>query len=172
MEKKIQGTQILSWVCVLMLLAMIVMTFLPYWSCEVTERVDGEKITYTQTSSISSFSWFPRDHKDLQKQLEKTTGLDLVVNDVVTMPVLLMLLGVAAGAFALAKSRSLIGPVAATLLGLYSTTTYLTDAFLRTGATWSANLAVSIAAAAVGAVCVVLYFVFKILEKKSKKALA
>ena len=172
MEKKIHGTQILSWVCVLMLLAMIVMTFLPYWSCEVTERVDGEKITYTQVSSISEFSWFPREHEDLQELFEDNTGMELNVNDEVTMPVLLLLLGVAAAAFALVAPRSIIGPAAATLLGGFSTYTYLTSVFLGTGATWSANLAVSIAATAVGAVCVALHFVFQAIEKKAKKVQA
>ena len=172
MEKKIHGTQILTWVCVLMLLAMIVVTFLPSWTCEVTERIDGEKVTYTQVSSISKFSWFPKDHKDLQKQFEKSSGLELNVNDEVTMPVLLLLLGVAASAFALVNPRSIIAPAAATLLGAFSIYSYLTSAFLRTAANWNTNLIVSIAATSVSVVCVALYFVFKAVEKKAKKVQA
>ena len=173
-EKKIYATQILSWICALMLLAMIVMTFLPYWTCEVSERVDGERITYTQTPSLSAFSWFPKEHEDLQKDFEKATGMEINVNDEVTMPVLLLLLGAVGTGFAIFNGRSVISAAAATLLGAYSTYTYLTSVFLGWGASlgapWSACLAVSIAATAVGAVCVALHFVFTAKEKKAMMA--
>lgn len=169
MKNKIGLAQVFTWVSILMILVMIVMLFTPSWKYETKERIDGKMTTVEKEPSIAGFVWFPSEHKGLVKEYEKTTDAEFVINDEVTMPVLLMVLGVALGIFALVKSKSLIGPLAAFALGAYSIYGYHASDFIKTASCWNRNVTVSYIATAVGLVCVVAHIVVVILKKKAAK---
>lgn len=169
MKNKIGLAQIFTWISVLMILVMIVMLFTPSWKYETKERVDGKMTTVEKEPSIAGFVWFPSDHKGLVKEYEKASDTEFVINDEVTMPVLLMLLGVALGIFALVKSKSLIGPLSAFALGAYSIYGYHASDFIKTASCWNRNVLVSYVVAAVSLVCVVAYIVIWALKKKAAK---
>ena len=169
MKNKIGLAQILTLVSVLMILAMIVAMVTPCWEYETRERIDGKMTVVEKECSISGFVWFPRDHNDLVKNYEKDTDTEFVINDEVTMPALLLLLGVALSIFALMKSKSLIGPLSAFGLGLYSIYGYLASDFIKTASCWNRNLTLSYVATGVSFVCVVLFIVTTILKKKAAK---
>ena len=172
MKNKIGVTHIFTWLSVLMILVMIVMLFTPSWEYETKERDPETKkmVEVTKTPSISGFVWFPKDHKDLTKQYEKDYDTKMVTNDEVTMPALLLVLGVALSVFALIKPNTLIGSLSALGLGLYSVYGYMTSAFIKTSSCWSRNLTMGYVAAGVGLVGVVFFVVMTILKKKKKAA--
>lgn len=169
MKNKIGLAQIFTWVSVLMIAVMIAMMFTPCWEFETRERINGKMTVVEKECSIAGFVWFPEDNDGLVKNYEKETDTEFMINDEVTMPVLLMLLGVALGIFALVKSKSLIGPLAAFGLALYSVYGYHASDFIKTASCWNRNVTVSYIATAVGLVCVVAHIVVVILKKKAAK---
>lgn len=172
MKNTIGGAQIFTWVSVLMILAMIVMMFTPCWEYQTKERDPETRkmVEVTKTPSISGFVWFPKDHTGLTKIYEKEHNTEMVINDEVTMPALLLILGVALSVFALVKDKSFIGPLAALGLGIYSAYGYTASTFLQTASGWSTRLYVSYAAAAVGFVGVVFFVIVKIRKIIAAKA--
>lgn len=170
MKNKISCAQIFTWISVLMILVMIVMMFTPSWVYETKERGEDRKmVTVTKEPSIAGFVWFPEDHKGLVKNYENSTDTEFMINNEVTMPVLVMLLGVALGIFSLVKSKSLIGPLAAFGLGVYSIYGYHISDFIKTASCWNRNVIVSYVATAVGLACVVAHILVMILRKKAAK---
>ncbi len=169
MKNKIGLAQIFTWVSVLTIAVMIAMMFTPCWEFETRERINGKMTVVDKECSIAGFVWFPEDNSGLVKDYEKETDTEFMINDEVTMPVLLMVLGVALGIFALVKSKSLIGPLAAFGLALYSVYGYHASDFIKTASCWERNVTVSYIATAVGLVCVVVHVVI-LISKKMKKA--
>ena len=172
MKNKIGLAQVFTWVSVLMILVMIAMMFTPCWEFETRKRIDGKMTVIEKECSIAGFVWFPEDNDGLVKNYEKETDTEFVINDEVTMPVLLMVLGIALSIFALVKSKSLIGPLAAFGLALYSVYGYHASDFIKTASCWNRNVTVSYIATAVGFVCVVAYIVVHIVALISKKKAA
>lgn len=172
MKNKIGLAQIFSWVSVLMILVMIVMLFTPSWEYKTKEKdpETNKRVEVTKTPSISDYVWFPKDHKDLTKQYEKDYDTKMMINDEVTMPVLLMVLGIALGIFALIKSKTLIGPLSALALGAYSIYGYHASAFIKTASCWSRNVTVSYIVTALSLVLVVTCIVMWALKKIKKAA--
>ena len=120
--------------------------------------------------SISTFVWFPKDYKELQKDYEKQFDVEMDINAEVLMPALTLVLGVALIFFSLANLRSARASVSALGLGIFGAHGYLTSYLLGTGATWAINLSVSIAAAVVGLICTVVFLVFFIRRLQAERA--
>ncbi len=171
MRKTFRGAPIFTIVSLLMVVAMIAMLFVPYWQTEVKEKnEEGKKVDVVKEISISEFTWFPKDYKDLQKDYEKQFDVDFIINDEVTMPALLLVLGVTLCIFSLARINSALGSLSALGLGIFSTYSYLTSNFLKTGLTWQTNLIVSIAATAVGLISTIVFLVFFIRKLQAERA--
>ena len=175
--KKFNYAPILTIVSVLMILAMLVVTFIPCWQIDVTERIDGEKVTFTKDLSISSFIWNTKEYKDLSKDVQKQinevypdANWEFVTNDEAFMPALLLVFGVCLSIFSLIKMKSLLGPLSALCLGLFSLSGYANSFFLFFSAysVWTMGYYLGIAAAAVGGICVVLWLIPYVLKKKKE----
>ena len=173
--KKFNYTPILTIVSVLVILAMIAVTFIPCWTLEVTERVDGEKVTYTKELSISSFVWNAKEYKDLSKNIEDQindlypgVNWEFITNDEVLMPAIILVFGVALSIFSLIKMKSILGPISALGLGLFSLNGYKTSVFLGTATSWLYGYYAALAASIVGGICVVLWLIPFVLKKKKE----
>lgn len=126
MKTKLSVTRIANWISLLLILAMIVMTFLPCWTYETKEKVeiDGKKqnITVTKEVSISEYVWFLREHKDLTSEFEDAYedayDEELFVNDMITAPALLLALGIALGILSLWHQTLPLGSALAAVLGI------------------------------------------------------
>lgn len=169
MKIKIGIAQILTLVSVIMILVMIAAMFTPCWQYETRERVDGKMTVVEKECSINGFVWFPKDHSGLVKNYEKENDVEFVINDEVTMPALLLVLGVALSIFALVKSKTIIGPLAALCLSAYSIYGYMASDFIKTASCWNRNLTISYIATGVSFVCVAVFIVMKVLKKKAAK---
>ena len=170
MKTKITGVQISSWICALLILAMIVLLFTPYWQYTTKEKNPdtGKREEVTKTISISDYVWFPRDHKDLAKDYEKTTDLEMSVNDEVTMPIVLLLLGAIGCIYGAINAKTFVAPLATLLLGAYSGMCYASSAFLKMGIGngCQTRMIVSFAAAAVGLAGLAVYIISAVAKKK------
>lgn len=171
MKKSFRGAPIFSIISLVMIVAMIVMLFVPYWTTEVKEKnEEGKKVDVQKDISISTFVWFPKDYKELQKDYEKQFDVEMDINAEVLMPAVTLLLGVALICFSLINLHSARAAVSALGLGAFGVYGYLTSYFLRTGSTWMINLSVSIAAAVVGLISTVVFLVFFIRRLQAERA--
>lgn len=171
MKKSFRGAPIFSIISLVMIVAMIVMLFVPYWTTEVSEKnEEGKKVDVEKEISISTFVWFPRDYKELQNDYEKEFDVEMDVNAEALMPAVTLVLGVALICFSLANLRSARASVSALGLGAFGIYGYLTSYLLRSGSTWIINLSISIAAAVVGLACSVVFLVFFIRRLQAERA--
>lgn len=171
MKKSFRGAPIFSIISLVMIVAMIVMLFVPYWTTEVTVKNDeGKKVDVEKDISISAFVWFPKDYKQLQKDYEKQFDVEMDINAEVLMPAVTLVLGVALIFFSLVNLGSARASVSALGLGIFNTYGYLTSYLLRTGFTWQINLIVSIAAAVIGLACSAVFLVFFIRRLQAERA--
>lgn len=180
MKIQLTSTKIINWISILLILVMIVLMFTPYWTYETREKnpETGKREEVVKDISINDYVWFPKDHKDLTKEFEdlypeppkglskeeKEAWPKFSVNDLVTIPVLVLLLGVVVGIISLFRSHKPYSALLALLLGGFSTYSYITRPEF-----WLGNpvphIIVSAITAAVGLVGVVWFFAKKFLKK-------
>ncbi len=142
MKFELTGMRIINWICVLMILVMIVMLFNPYWQYTTKEKnaETGEREEVTKVISINDYVWFPRDHKQMTTEFKaifekinedngtenKEDEVEFWINDLVLMPVLVLVAGVAVGAISLWYSKVPFSSVLALILGGLGTYSYIT----------------------------------------------
>lgn len=136
----------LNILCAVLALALLILQFTPFWHFEGEDE---------QSSSIQSYVWFPDSHKELDGYLSDEIGANYTINDVVTMPALVLVLGAVGIVLCLVKSDkwpvSLL-PAACGAVGVWG---YLTGAAFRLGSGWGLHLALCIALLVIGALSVV-----------------
>ncbi len=178
MKIQFNSTKIINVISVLMILVMAALLFMPYWQYESTERIDGEKVTVSHEISINDYVWFPKEHKGMTKVFE---GLyenkkDYFINDLVTAPALVLVVGVLLGLFSLTYSKLPLSALLALILGVVNANGYMTRPEMQLGSACNLHLTISVITAAIGAVGVVWFIVSMFLKahskKKAKKALA
>lgn len=165
---------ILTVLSVLMIIVMLVPMFTPFFETTVTVRnEEGKREKQDVVISLNEYVWFPEKYDKIPDAYEEFTGWEFVINYEVTMPALVLVLGVALSVVSLIKIKSVIGPLAALCLGCYSAYGFTTSALLQMGLNWQLNWYLSIAAAAVGGICLVIHLL-PLLKKKldEKKAVA
>ena len=174
---KLSVTRIANWISLLLILAMIAVTFLPCWTYQTKEKVeiDGKKqnVTVTKEVSISEYTWFLKDHKDLTKEFEDLyeDEEDFFVNDMITAPALLMVLGVALGILSLWYQALPAGTALALLLSIVTAIGYNVSPEYGLGSCMQTVTLVSYVALGISAVGMALS-VLEILNKKAAKKAA
>ncbi len=156
-----------------LMLAMIVMLFVPYWQ------------TGTKSVSINGYTWMPDDQPELQEYfvadaiekglLEVYDPTDYVVEDeaktlvngIVTAPVMILLLGVLAVVMCFVKSKGVYTCLIALVLGSIGGYRFLNNPQLALGSLHMVFVALLFATAAVGLAGVVIAIIAKV-----KKSLA
>lgn len=140
--KKLAGRSTLcSVVCAVLMLALLVCQFVPFWTVPET----GESV------SISRYIWFPDECDDLEDYLQTAVHEDFTVNELVLQPVLMLALSALGAALCFIKRDStpvLIAPIACGLIGIWG---YLAQPALQLGGGWVIHLTICIAMAAVAA---------------------
>ena len=153
MNAKLNVTRIANLISLLLVLAMIVVTFLPCWTYETKEKIDGERVTVTKEVSISEFVWFPKEHKDLNNAFEDLyeNEEDYFINDMITAPALVLALGIALGVLSLWYPHLPVGSGLALFLGALSAISYNIRPEYALGSCMDIVTLVSYIAAGVGA---------------------
>ena len=121
---------------------LLVMQFTPFWQY-------GEA---GESCSISSYVWFPNDNGDVESWLEGQIE-DFSINDVILVPILVLLLGFLGVVICLLKRDARMAALLPTACGAVGTIGYLGNAALKLGNNWGFHLLLCIAIAAAGVLC-------------------
>lgn len=147
-------------ICAVLLLAMVAVLFLPTWTLE------GE------TFSLASYIGFPSEKSDLLKNFNDTLELGLkrteipsLINEVITVPVCVILLAAVGILTAILSQKTPVSAMVTLLTGALGLIGYGTNPFIALGSSYTTLLIVSGVAAAAGLVGVIL-FVISLLKKK------
>ena len=138
-------TRIMNIACAVIALALLVMQFTPFWYM-------GEG---TEPVSIGGYVWFPSDHGEVTSYLQEQVSGDFKVNDVIAMPILVLLLSVATMVVCVWKMDNPLAVLLPMACGLAGVWGFLAKAAFRLGSTWSFQLVLCIALIALGAVALV-----------------
>lgn len=139
-------TKIMNIVCTVLALVLLVMQFTPFWYM-------GEE---TEPVSIGGYVWFPSDHGEVTSYLQEQVSSDFKINDVIAMPILVLLLSAASIVVCLWQMNNpLVGllPIACGLSGVWG---FLAQPAFRLGSTWGFQLVLCIALLALGIVTLVM----------------
>ena len=138
-------TRIMNIACAVIALALLVMQFTPFWYM-------GEG---TEPVSIGGYVWFPSDHGEVTSYLQEQVSGDFKVNDVIAMPILVLLLSVATMVVCVWKMDNPLAVLLPMACGLAGVWGFLAKAAFRLGSTCSFQLVLCIALIALGAVALV-----------------
>lgn len=103
-------TKIFCIICVILMLGVLILQYVPYWSCSD----DG--------SSIADYVWWPDQHKKLTNEFRSILGRDYEVQQMVLMPVTVFIaciLGITLSIIKPGKIGTFIFPFIAGAMGLY-----------------------------------------------------
>jgi hypothetical protein len=157
MKKPHVIAQCISFVLLALMLALLVMQFVPFWT-----EGDG-------TATISDYIWFPREHKELNNSLKEVFGKDYRINQYLIGPITLLVSAAAGIVFSVLKRGKLNSFLLPLVCGLAGYTTYFTYAPYKLGANWivHASLSIAVLAVAVIGIAVSLFFIIKSKAKKN-----
>ena len=133
MTKSVISAKKLNILCVVLMLALTICQFVPFWS------MDG------QTASISGYIWFPEDHTDFTAHFEQIPGNeDFKVVNLVVYNAVIMLGGLASAVLCIWKPNSVWPGALGVLCGLAGTVGYASKPVFHLGAGWQFHLILSI----------------------------
>lgn len=124
--KSSSATSALNILCAILMLVLLVLQFLPFWSY-------GDP---TVSVSIQEYIWFPSDHTGLDKELTSLVSADYSINDVLLMPILTLVLGAVGIVMCIFKSSNSYMSLIPTGCGLVGAFGYLTGAAFQVGSGW------------------------------------
>ncbi len=159
MKNTQKTVKILTFVLVIVMLAMLVMQFQPFWSTEGDE------------ASLAGYIWFPKEHRTLTKYFKNLYANDFnlvfKMNNIFPVPVMVFaccVLGVLVCLWKLGHWYSFLIPM---LGGFYGAQGYLSQRIFQLGQNWQIHLTLCVLILLLG----VAGLVFSLLPmlKKSKK---
>lgn len=116
----------------LLMVALVVMMFMPYWHYTATESVretqvvDGKtktvskRVEVEKATSMNEYVWFPNDYKPLQNALKAEMDIKkLEVTPTVLQPVVMLLFSVVGAAFCLIRPSSKVAAFLPALVGAF-----------------------------------------------------
>lgn len=134
MRKNTTLTSICNIICAVLMLALIVCQFMPFWSTASNGDI-----------SIQEYTWLPHHNEDLEKDFKAQFGKDYGINDVVLMPIVALVIGALGVIFTVLWTKKCVIVVCPLLVGILATIYYLTNPAYQLGGLWQLHLVIGIA---------------------------
>ncbi len=135
--------KILSFVVAVLMLAMLVMQFMPFWTVE------------DHTVSIADYTWMTKEHRDLTAEFKayykEVYDIPYSTNYVFLMPVIVFVCCVIGTIMCCVKPGNWIYYLLPVVGGIYGAQGYLTNPLFQMGQNWVLHMVLCIAIAVVGA---------------------
>ena len=141
-EVSFKRTRLGAIVCAVLMLAVLVLQFTPYWHIG-----EGEE---QQNVSIGAYVWFPTDHKEVDTYMKEQVSSDFNISGVVGVHSLVLVLSAAGLALCLIKPTMPVSPVLVMGSGLSGLVGCLGMKAFQLGSTWVWLLILFIAALVMG----------------------
>lgn len=142
----------LNYICAVLLVLLLITQFLPFYACDCKKGCEGDG-----TISLSEYVWFPEDHeKGITKALKAEFGKEYELNDIVLIPVVILVAGVI-GIYMCAtnarKSWVSVFPIIAGVAGVFG---YMSSPILQTGNNWMLHWVAALVVLIVGAISFII----------------
>ena len=163
MKKTVANPKVVvSFVSALIMLAILVMMFVPYWSYTGLNEDTFEP--EAKETSINGYLWFPSDHSELEDAFNEGNTGDAIDGNTIALPIGMQILF---GAFGLVlclwkpKVTAVAWlTIACGVFGIYGYA-FVSALRMTSAALWIINLVLSIAAVVAGVVRIVLGYKIK-----------
>lgn len=160
-SSKTSLVKIFSILCVVLMLGMLVLQFVPFWEVEAEDPEDNLSV------SISSYIWFPGENDDLTDYFEdvyKDNSYEKYnINSIVLPCVLFLVLPVIAAVFFAFDRDTAVTPILTALCGVFGVWAFLAKPVMRYGSLWVVYFVLSI----VLILAAVASFVFRRMARKA-----
>lgn len=156
-------SRICCFLCVALMLALIIIQFVPYWTVE------------EETVSMAEMIWFPTEHKDITKVWKKemkALDSEFKMNGLVPMPILSMAAAGIGIFVCLFKNKSWGSALLPIISGGAMAYALMIHPIQKTGLHCQTFLILSIVTVAVAAVCLLTGIVASVMEYVSYKKAA
>ncbi len=148
---------------VLLIVVLIAMQFLPFWTFDAEVRTENGKETVTTVASIAKYVWNPADCRDLTEDFGEILDIKKpMVTHFVTEAVLVMWLGAVAVILTLIKLNIPWMSLLSLAVGVIGVIQFLGQKVMQLGANWQAHLAVAAVLTVVSLTSVVITVVKKL----------
>lgn len=157
-------------VCAVLVLALLVLQFLPgYWTCQKTKpEEDG---TYkTEAPSLQLYMWAPSEFSTLEKNFDKQFGDELIMNDVVMMPVIALVFGVLCILFSVIRSQKSWVAIFPAFVGGFGVYGYLCYPIFQMNNMWVIHLMLCVLIFAVAITAIIASVIGRILAFRKELA--
>ena len=141
-EVSFKRTRLGAIVCAVLMLAVLVLQFTPYWHIG-----EGEE---QQNVSIGAYVWFPTDHKEVDTYMKEQVSSDFNISGVVGVHSLVLVLSVAGLVLCLVKPAMPVSPVLVMGSSVSGLVGCLGMKAFQLGSTWAVLLILFIAALVMG----------------------
>lgn len=130
--KKENIVKYISFALAVLILGLLVMQFLPFWTTE------------NETVSINDYLWMPNEHKTVTKLFkEELDDKKFDPIKIVLWPVLTLILGAAGIILCILKRGELLPCILTVLCGTTGVLTYFTNSVYQMGANWMLHVVVA-----------------------------
>lgn len=130
---KTKTVRICNLLCALLMLALVLCQFLPFWSA------NGD------TASLQGYTWWPDDHKEVTNWFKSAVSPDFRANDVVIPTILMLVFGCLGSVFCLLQTKSCWVGFLPLICGGAGIWGYLTNPAYQMGSLWVGHLILAIA---------------------------
>lgn len=141
-EVSFKRTRVGAIVCAVLMLAVLVLQFTPFWHVG-----EGEE---QQDVSIGAYVWFPSDHKEVDAYMKEQVGSDYTISGVVGVHTLVLVLSAVGLVLCLIKPAMPLSPILVMGSGLSGLVGCLGMKAFQLGSTWLWLLILFIAALVMG----------------------
>lgn len=141
-EVSFKRTRLGAIVCAVLMLAVLVLQFTPYWHIG-----EGEE---QQDVSIGAYVWFPTDHKEVDAYMKEQVSSDFNISGVVGVHSLVLVLSAAGLVLCLVKPAMPVSPVLVMGSSVSGLVGCLGMKAFQLGSTWAVLLILFIAALVMG----------------------
>ena len=141
-EVSFKRTRLGAIVCAVLMLAVLVLQFTPYWHIG-----EGEE---QQDVSIGAYVWFPTDHKEVDTYMKEQVSSDFNISGVVGVHSLVLVLSAAGLVLCLIKPAMPVSPVLVMGSSVSGLVGCLGMKAFQLGSTWAVLLILFIAALVMG----------------------
>lgn len=141
-EELFKRTRLGAIVCAVLMLAVLVLQFTPYWHIG-----EGEE---QQEVSIGAYVWFPTDHKEVDAYMKEQVSSDFNISGVVGVHTLVLVLSAAGLVLCLIKPAMPVSPVLVIGSSVSGLVGCLGMKAFQLGSTWAVLLILFIAALVMG----------------------